>query len=242
MVPFSHIPKTEGERSTVPLDHCLAVPYPQAGRDGGQIKSLCGAPLPLPASLTRGMIDLAEQEEYWRAWEWPTVKPYSKRILAALVLIIAGLVCSACLPLLPADREAVPYGSPALVTYVIDGDTINVTIEGRPYIVRYIGIDTPEMDSLAGEVAREANRRLVEAGIVYLERDVSETDRYGRLLRYVYLPDGTFVNAELVRLGYALAKAYPPDTRHQAELNLRQTEARRAVRGLWQAPPAEWER
>jgi micrococcal nuclease len=98
------------------------------------------------------------------------------------------------------------------------------------------------MDSSSGDVAREANRRLVEARTVYLEKDVSETDRYGRLLRYVYLPDGTSVNAEQVRQGYALARAYPPDTRHQTELSVLQMEARSALKGLWQNPPPGWER
>jgi micrococcal nuclease len=70
---------------------------------------------------------------------------------------------------------------------------------------------------------------------VYLETDVSETDRYDRLLRYVYLADGTFVNAELVRLGWATAKAYPPDTKHQGLLAAREQEARQAQRGIWAA-------
>ena len=115
---------------------------------------------------------------------------------------------------------------------MVDGDTI--TIEGG-YRVRYIGIDTPEVypqpEAFGGE-AWQANRRLVEGKEVRLERDVSETDKYGRLLRYVYV-DGVFVNAELVKQGLARAKAYPPDTKYQAYLEKIEAEAREAGRGMW---------
>ena len=115
---------------------------------------------------------------------------------------------------------------------MVDGDTI--TIEGG-YRVRYIGIDTPEIYPQAepfGREAWQANRRLVEGKEVRLERDVSETDKYGRLLRYVYV-DGVFVNAELVKAGLAQAKAYPPDTKYHDYLEKMETEAREASRGMW---------
>ncbi|MEF3274624.1 MAG: thermonuclease family protein [Chloroflexus sp.] len=130
----------------------------------------------------------------------------------------------------------------ARVIEVIDGDTIRVDIDGKTYTVRYIGIDTPETRHPSrpvewmGPEATAANRQLVENQIVYLERDVSETDRYGRLLRYVFLADGTFVNAELVRLGYAQVATYPPDVRYQSLFLALQQEARAAERGLWGAP------
>ncbi len=120
----------------------------------------------------------------------------------------------------------------AKVTRVIDGDT--VTIEGN-YRVRYIGIDTPEVYPKAEEYgieAWEANRRLVEGKEVRLERDATETDKYGRLLRYVYVGD-VFVNAELVRQGLAEAKSYPPDTKYQDYLEKLEAEARLAGRGMW---------
>ncbi len=118
------------------------------------------------------------------------------------------------------------------VTQVIDGDTI--TIEGG-YRVRYIGIDAPETypeGEPFGTEARQANRSLVEGREVYLERDVSETDEYGRLLRYVYV-DGVLINAELIRQGLARAIAYPPDTKHQDYLEQMETEARESGRGMW---------
>lgn len=119
-----------------------------------------------------------------------------------------------------------------MVTQVIDGDTI--IIEGD-YRVRYIGIDTPEIHpevEAFGMEAWQANRRLVEGKEVCLEGDLSETDKYGRLLRYVYVND-ILVNAELVRQGLAKANAYPPDTKYQNYLEDLETEARQAGRGIW---------
>ena len=120
----------------------------------------------------------------------------------------------------------------ARVIQVIDGDTI--TIEGG-YRVRYIGIDTPEIHpdlEAFGIEAWQANRKLVEGKNVHLEKDVSETDKYGRLLRYVWIDD-ILVNAELVRQGLARAKAYPPDIRYQDYLEQMEAEAREAGRGMW---------
>jgi len=120
----------------------------------------------------------------------------------------------------------------AEVSQVIDGDTI--VIEGG-FHVRYIGIDTPEVHpqlEAYGMKALQANRELVEGKEVRLERDVSETDKYGRLLRYVYV-NGILVNAELVRQGLAYARAYPPDTKYQDYLEELETEAREAGRGMW---------
>ncbi len=120
----------------------------------------------------------------------------------------------------------------ARVIEVIDGDTI--IIEGG-YRVRYIGIDTPEVypeREAFGLEAWETNRELVKGKIVYLKRDVSEVDKYGRLLRYVYVDD-TFVNAELVKQGLAYVHAYPPDTKHQDYLEELEQEARQAGIGMW---------
>ena len=136
----------------------------------------------------------------------------------------------------------------AFVVDVVDGDTIEVEIDGEEYRVRYIGIDTPEtVDPFRpvgcfGPEASARNKELVDGKIVGLERDVSETDDFGRLLRYVWLPAEStesgqpeMVNAILVRDGYAYARRYPPDdTLHDAFLAL-QREAEQAKRGLWGA-------
>ena len=120
----------------------------------------------------------------------------------------------------------------AVATRVIDGDTITIDTGQR---VRYIGIDTPEVypkSEAYGMEAWQANRRLLEGKEVRLEMDVSETDKYGRLLRYVYVGD-IFVNAELVKQGLAEAKAYPPDTKYQDLLEQLEREARLDGRGIW---------
>lgn len=118
------------------------------------------------------------------------------------------------------------------VERVIDGDTI--IVEGG-WRVRYIGIDAPEVYPEAeyyGREAWQANRELVEGRLVRLEKDVSETDRYGRLLRYVYV-DGVLVNAELLRGGYAHARSYPPDLKYQQSFEELERQARGAGWGLW---------
>ena len=114
-----------------------------------------------------------------------------------------------------------------------DGDTIEVVLAGRRRErVRYIGIDTPERgDCYYGE-ATARNGELVMGKRVRLERDRTDRDRYGRLLRYVYVGD-TLVEAKLVEEGYAVAKAYPPDTKHQSLLERLQGEAQRKMLGLW---------
>lgn len=136
-----------------------------------------------------------------------------------------------------------PLGVPAQVLRVIDGDTIEVSIDDQTYKVRYIGIDTPETVhptkavEWMGPQATEANRRLVEGQTVLLEKDVSETDKYGRLLRYVWVGE-LMVNAELVRLGFAQVSTYPPDVRYQDTFLQLQREPRDAGRGLWGEQPA----
>jgi len=137
---------------------------------------------------------------------------------------------------------ATPAPDVVQVLRIIDGDTITVRLGGRERTLRYIGIDCPEpphpgrpVEWLADE-ATAANRALVAGQQVRLEADVSETDPSGRLLAYVWLGD-TMVNEELVRLGMAASKAYPPDTKHQARLDTAQDVARAAGIGLWGAPP-----
>jgi micrococcal nuclease len=111
----------------------------------------------------------------------------------------------------PTKQPPAPSGETTVVTRIIDGDTIDVQIDGASYRVRYTGVNTPERDEPCYEEASAANAALVQDQSVTLVKDVSETDVYGRLLRYVYVGN-TFVNAELVAEGYAEAVVYPPDT------------------------------
>ena len=118
------------------------------------------------------------------------------------------------------------------VTRVIDGDTIRVSGGQR---VRYVGIDTPEIGDSPqyyGPEATRYNKQLLAGSKVTLEKDVSDRDRFDRLLRFVYA-DGILVNAELVREGYARAKVYLPDTRYAACFLALEREAREAKRGMW---------
>ena len=127
-----------------------------------------------------------------------------------------------------------------LVTHVIDGDTIQ--IEGGEK-VRYIGIDTPETvhPSKAiqcfGKEASRYNSELVMGKLVTLVKDISDTDKYGRLLRYVYIGD-EFVNLTLVQNGYAYATSFPPDIAHAANFRRAENTAREAKKGLWSSCPA----
>lgn len=154
--------------------------------------------------------------------------------------------------------EAVPSKSPKFqpsqsantenrfkVLKVVDGDTIEVLYNGEKKNVRYIGIDTPETVDprrpvgCFGKEASDENKRLLEGKVVILEKDVSETDKYNRLLRYIYLPldDGTtlFVNDYLLRQGFAQTSTYPPDVRENERFLQAQQEARDNNRGLWGA-------
>ncbi len=133
------------------------------------------------------------------------------------------------------------------VVRVVDGDTIVVAFGGREYKVRYIGMDTPETKDPNSPVqwmapqATAANAALVAGQTVVLEKDVSEVDRFDRLLRYVWLTDGTawtLVNLELVRQGVASAKSYPPDVRYDDVYRVAQADAQRSGLGLWGPPPA----
>jgi micrococcal nuclease len=126
-------------------------------------------------------------------------------------------------------------GYEAKVSKVIDGDTIELTNGEK---IRYIGINTPETKhpykpiEPFGEEATVFNKQLVEGKTVRIETDVQAKDKYGRTLAYVWV-DTTFVNAELVKQGYAQVSTYPPNVKYQELFLKLQTEAREAGRGLW---------
>ena len=172
-------------------------------------------------------------------------------LVACLSLLLGGCVIQT--PRLPAIEpaphtapspeviETAPPTSPspqvteATVVRVIDGDTIEVDIGGRLYKVRYIGIDTPEIGRPGADETTIVNAQLVSGKTVYLEKDVSETDRYGRLLRYVWTDEG-MANAILVANGYAQVATYPPDVKYQQDFLELQRQAEEAGTGLWTVP------
>jgi micrococcal nuclease len=131
------------------------------------------------------------------------------------------------------------------VVRVIDGDTIEIMKDGAFIKVRLIGIDTPEivdprrMVQCFGREASAKARELLNGASVIIETDPTQStfDRYGRLLAYVYLPDGTLVNEYLIASGFAHEYTHDVPYRHQRAFKVAQRSAREAHKGLW-APDA----
>ena len=143
-------------------------------------------------------------------------------LLVLVVILLTGKVPSSVQPSLVATNNTVKR--------VIDGDTI-VLANGKT--VRYIGINTPERGEPFFEEATKANKNLVLGKKVRLVKDVSETDKYNRLLRYVYVGK-VFVNRNLVRHGFAAASTYPPDVAYQEVFLEAERLARSENKGLWE--------
>ncbi len=126
-----------------------------------------------------------------------------KRFRALLIITFLAITIFSCIP---------PYSVPLFICIrVIDGDTIELS---NGVVVRYIGIDTPEVDEPLGKEATEYNRKLVEGKSIRLKYDVQKEGKYGRVLAYVYLEDGTFVNRELLRSGHAEINTYKQNLKH----------------------------
>ena len=129
----------------------------------------------------------------------------------------------------------------AVVTRVIDGDTVEVNINGKLRTVRYIGIDTPETKHPSktvecfGPEASRFNEELVAGRQVLLEKDMTDKDRYGRLLRYLWIEGVGLVNQILVENGYARVSTYPPDVKSEALLIAAEASAKAEGKGLWGA-------
>ena len=155
-------------------------------------------------------------------------------VVAAVALLIAG----GC-----ARQDAAAEPGRAVVTQVVDGDTIHARLAGRTEKVRLIGIDTPETHGAGGlrecfgaEATKHTQSLLPPGTVVMLVRDAEARDRFGRLLAYVYRADDRlFVNLELARHGYAAALTLPPNVAHADDFVGAAAEARRANRGLWAA-------
>lgn len=128
-----------------------------------------------------------------------------------------------------------------LVTKVIDGDTFWIDDGSEKGVkVRPIGIDAPETrnagNKMKGYYGQESKRYLVdliEGKWVRLEYDVQKKDRYQRVLAYVYLENGTFLNAHLVEQGYAMVSTHPPNVKHVRLFVRLQQEARDKEKGIW---------
>ncbi len=158
-----------------------------------------------------------------------------RRIVTFLAVVLAVLLLHS----IP-TTQAEPANLTATVVRVVDGDTLVIQMGGRQETVRLIGVDTPETVhptigvQRGGPEASAFTRRLLPPGTrVTLELDVQQRDRYGRLLAYVYLPDGRMLNAELLREGMAQLLTVPPNVRYVERFTQLQREAREAGRGLW---------
>src|SRR3954471_14859307 len=157
-----------------------------------------------------------------------------KWLVAAVLVLGAAAVASRI-----TDHEPAADHAGAVVTRVVDGDTIHVAIGGHDETVRLIGINTPEtVDPRSpvecfGEEAHKRTEQLLPKGTpVRLVRDVEARDRYRRLLAYVYrVKDGLFVNLALARDGYADLLTFPPNVAHVADFTAAVREARDAGRG-----------
>lgn len=135
-------------------------------------------------------------------------------------------------------------GERAQVTKVVDGDTIIVDIGGKSETVRFVGMDTPETVDprrpvgCFGKEASNETKSLLSGKVVILQKDVSNTDKYKRLLRYIYLPmeDGRelFVNDYLIREGFARVLTYPPDVKYNEQFREAERQAKEQKRGLWE--------
>ncbi|CAJ1003856.1 SPBc2 prophage-derived endonuclease YokF [Brevibacillus aydinogluensis] len=136
------------------------------------------------------------------------------------------------------QSEAVPARIQAKVTDVVDGDTFKVTINGKEETVRMLLIDTPETKHPQkpvqpfGPEASKFTKDLLTGKTVELEKDVSEQDKYGRLLAYVYV-DGQSVQEKLLEKGLARVAVYPPDVKNVDKYRDIQEKAQKAGVGIW---------
>jgi micrococcal nuclease len=189
--------------------------------------------------------------------------PARRRLVAVLVLLAMALVVAGCegfvegvgggsggagrapadLSTSEAERAAWPDAPkdavPAKVQRVSDGDTFVATVKGRRERIRVIGVDTPESvapnqpDEPYGEEASDFAKLYLDGETVRLAGDAEPRDRYGRMLAYVWLEDGTFWNALLVAEGYAQQLTIPPNVTYERLFRRLAAEARREDRGLW---------
>ncbi len=140
-------------------------------------------------------------------------------------------------PASPQKAQPATYDE-GIVVRVVDGHTITLQIDGKTRTIRYIGIDTAMVYTCSkplafcSQASREQNSKLVEGKLVRLEKDISDEDRFGNLLRYVWIGD-VMVNAELVNNGYAQAIGMPPDIKYYDLLLEMQQQAKLAGKGLW---------
>ena len=164
--------------------------------------------------------------------------------LIAIIAVVAVVMFAGCVeeeglvstptpmitPLPTATLSPAPEITSAIVSRIIDGDTIELQNGER---VRLLGINTPEKGQPYYEEATNRLKELIEGKTVTLEKDAGDKDQYGRLLRHIYIDD-TFVNLEMVREGYANVYIIAPNVKYSSEFEKEEEEAKIAERGIWQ--------
>ncbi len=165
-----------------------------------------------------------------------------KTKLISLLLIITLLASSCTLNVRIRNHDIPDYlNGPYKVLSIVDGDTIQVKIDGEKVKVRLIGVDCPESvhpdedkNTSQGKTASEFTQQLLDGQKVYLEYDVSIYDQYGRTLAYVYLSDAeTMLNRELLINGYAVVMTIQPNVKYSEEFYQLQKQAQDQKTGFW---------
>lgn len=167
-------------------------------------------------------------------------------ILLVLLILLTGCTTAKSSQKEPAGKKPAGTGSlqnagPGMYTVVrvIDGDTIVISYNGNSEKLRFIGVNTPEINHPEkgaepfGVEAAEYTQKLLENQTIRLKFDVQQRDEYGRLLGYVFLVDGTFFNARLLQEGYAQVMTVPPNDKYAEDFVWLEREARKAEKGLW---------
>ena len=193
---------------------------------------------------------LVDQQFHWGLFPSGDVTPTAQVTRTVSTATVPGGTSAG------SGNGAVPAGLPAsaeaaTVVSVADGDTISVDLEGAKVSVRLVGVDTPETyvtrtgykECYGAEASAFAKATLVPGTVVYLERDVTDQDRYDRLLRYVWVDGGSvglgapgqavLFNEVLVADGFAIPYPYKPDVREQPRFDAAASRAESANRGIW---------
>jgi micrococcal nuclease len=166
-----------------------------------------------------------------------------KSVLATLIAtLLAGGTAGYGYKVIRDNNADIFESSVHQVVYIVDGDTLDIEDDVR---IRLLGIDSPERDECGYTESKVFLQSLVGGAHINLEKDISGTDLYDRLLRYIYLPaddiedDEVLVNEAILRAGHAKTLAVAPDNRYRDLFATAQDEARRAGKGLWGKCPQE---
>ena len=222
-------PTTSADGSPTPASMSTPAPTSYTVQSGDSLAAICAAELPEVADCISAIVVLNNLSA-------------PDQITVGQVLQLPTGAASTTEQQTQATTAGAPAGETAVVARAVDGDTLALT-DGRR--VRLILVDTPETVDpnrpvgCYGPEASAFTKSLVEGQTVTLEKDVSETDRYDRLLRYVYLPDGRMLNEVLLSEGYAQVATYPPDVKYVDRFLADQAAARNAGLGLWGAACSE---